>query len=301
MYKNLLYKICILIPLMLGSFAIAQTPGGITGTNIEYWLRADQVSATLPADGANVTTWQDLSTNGRNFSNTESNPFFPKFVKSAMNYHSSVDFYFLSTEEGGPSDANNRRRKLIVNNNSLVPASNKSYFVIWISKLDQGNSASEATIFGLNSAGSGSGTTDGNQYGWNGEYGRLWHRTQGTAYTHNSTTERSYGIGVAVLPNNSSTAQQQYLNALASGTSMPARTLGTGTNPSVIGTSATDTGYERYFFGEVMEIIVLSKDGAGNTLTYDELKKINSHLAIKYGITLNVAQTDYLLSNGTSV
>src|SRR5690606_19235945 len=98
----------------------AQTPGGVTGTTIEYWLRADEVSATLPMDGNNVTTWQDLSGNGRNFSNTLPSPFYPKFVKSAMNYHSAVDFYFLDSDEGGPSDADNRRRKLLSNSNFTV-------------------------------------------------------------------------------------------------------------------------------------------------------------------------------------
>ncbi|MBB6369046.1 hypothetical protein [Chryseobacterium shigense] len=282
------------------SMIYAQTPGGVAGTTIEYWLSADQVQASLPADGSDITAWQDLSGNGRNFSNGEANPFFPKFNKSAMNFHSAVDFYFQDSDDGGPSDANNRRRKLIANANSLVPNTGRSYFVIWISKLDQGNSASEATVFGLNGDTS-SGTTNGNQYGWNGSNGRLWHRTRATAYTHNSTAERNYGIGIAVLPNNSGTAQQQYLNALASSTSMPGRTLGTGTFPSVIGTSATDTGSDRYFFGEVMEIIVMSKTGTGNTLTADELKKINTHLAVKYGITLNASQTDYILSDGTSI
>lgn len=302
--KKMTNKILILLLSITGIALVsatklrAQTPGGVTGMQIEYWLRADQVQATLPADGADITTWQDLSGNSRNFSNTESNPFFPKFTKSAMNFHSAVDFYFLDEEEGGPTTANNRRRKLM-SDNTFLPDVNRSYFVIWISRLDQENSATNAAVFGMNS-GSATGNTNGNQYGWTNA-GRLWHRTRGTAYIHNSTTERDYGIGIAVLPNNASTAQQQLLNALASTTTMSGRTLGTNASQSVIGATSTGTTAYNYFFGEVMEIIVLSKSGTGNTLTADEIKKINTHLAVKYGISLNATQTDYILSDGTSI
>lgn len=304
MNKTTTNKIWVILLLIIGITLIsgvklqAQTPGGITGTQIEYWLSADQVQAILPTDGDDITTWQDLSGNGRDFSNTESNPFFPKFIKSAMNFHSAVDFYFLDSDEGGPSTANNRRRKLL-SNNTFSPDASKSYFVIWISRLDKENSASIATVFGMN-AGSTSGNTRGNQYGWTNA-GRLWHRTRGTAYIHNSTTERDFGIGIAILPNSSSTAQQQLLNALASTTTMNGRTLGVDDSKSVIGTTATDTGSENNFFGEVMEIIVLSKNGTDNVLTSDEIKKINTHLAVKYGICLNVAQTDYIFSDGTTI
>lgn len=301
MYKILrTFYTCIMVAasILWPANALSQTPGGIQGISVDYWLRADEVSAVLPDDGEDVTIWEDRSSNARNFSNTEANPFYPRFIKSAMNYHSAVDFYLSNPAEGGPSIANNRRRKL-VSDAEFVPDPARSYFVIWISRLDNENSAASASVFGLNS-GSGSGNTNGNQYGWTNA-GRLWHRTRGTAYTHNTLTERNYGIGVAVLPNNTTTPQQQYLNALASTSTMGGRTLGTNSEKSVIGTTATETGSQNYFFGEVMEVIVMSKDGTGKTLTVDELKKIHSHLAIKYGITLNNAQAEYILSDGTAV
>lgn len=301
MYKILrkLYNLTAVAALILLPLnAVSQTPRGIGGVTVEYWLRADEVATVLPADESDVTTWQDKSPNGRNFSNTETNPFYPRFIKSAMNYHSAVDFYLSNPAEGGPSIANNRRRKLL-SETTFTPDAGRSYFVIWISRLDSENSSSSASVFGLNS-GSGSGNTNGNQYGWTNA-GRLWHRTRGAAYIHNNSTERNYGIGVSVLPNNGTTSQQQYLNALASTTTMGGRTLGVNSGQSVLGTTATAAASTNYFFGEVMEVIVLSKDGTGNTLTTDELKKINSTLAIKYGITLNTAQTEYILSDGTEV
>lgn len=295
-YKILFIKISLMTILFFNGITFGQQlPGGISGANIEYWLKADEVSASLPADDADVTFWQDLSGNSRNFSNTESTPFFPKFKKSAMNYHSAVDFYFLDPDEGGPTLANNRRRKLQTTSNFAVDA-NRSYFVIYISRLDDENSNTYASVFSMNRS---SATTSANQnsYGWRSA-GNLWNATRGTNYTHTSV-ERTYGIGIAVLPNIATTDQQQYINSLPS--SFNGRTLETTAQPSILGNSNVGTGTNNYFFGEVMEVIVLSKPGTGNTLSSDELKRINSHLAIKYGITLNAVQTEYLLSDGSIV
>mgnify|MGYP000946995606 CR=1 FL=1 len=104
----------------------AQTPGGVIGVQIEYWLRADEVQATLPIDGADITTWQDLSGNARDFhSPTIYNP---KFNKLSMNFHSSVDFYYLDSDDGGPSTSHNRERKLQTTTD-FAPDGSKSYFV----------------------------------------------------------------------------------------------------------------------------------------------------------------------------
>ncbi|MDR3058511.1 MAG: cohesin domain-containing protein [Prevotella sp.] len=305
--KKITNKILIILLSIAGAVPIpinklwAQTPGGITGIQTEYWLRADQVQTILPADGADVITWQDLSGNGRDFSSPTS--YNPKFNKSSMNFHSAVDFYFLDSSEGGPTDAQNRQRKLQTTTNFAADVS-KSYFVIWVSKLDKDNTGSYATVFSLNRSSS-SGTTNESAYGWRGgtgtNGGRLYHATRGTQYTHSSTTERDFGIGIAVLPNVTGTAQQEYINALASTTTMNGRVLNTTAQPSIIGGANVGTGTTDYFFGEVMEIIVLSKNGTGNTLTTDELKKINTHLAIKYGVCLDATQTDYIFSDGTSI
>lgn len=278
----------------------AQTPGGITGVQIEYWLRADQVQATLPIDGADITTWQDLSGNARDFhSPTIYNP---KFNKSSMNFHSSVDFYYLDSDDGGPSTSHNRERKLQTTTD-FAPDGSKSYFVIWISKLDKDNTGSYAAVFGLNRSSS-SGTGNETTFGWRGgtgsNGGKLYHATSGTHYTH-STTERDFGIGIAVLPNVSGVAQHEYINALASTTTMSGRALDHTAHPSIIGGANVGSGTTDYFFGEVMEIIVLSKNGTGHILTDDELRKINTHFSVKYGVSLNAEQTSYILSDGTNI
>lgn len=281
----------------IGFASYEKLPGGINAAdyNIEYWLEANEVQASLPLNGNDVQFWLDKSTNGRHFSNPLENPFYPRFKKTAMNFHSAVEFY-TDTVPTSANDYMNRRRKLLSDDKFQVDA-NKSYFVIWISRLEKDISDSDAAVFGLNTYYTNG--DYGNQYGWTNN-GRLWHKTYYN-YEHSSTTERDYGIGIAVLPNNGSIRQEQYLNALASSTSMSARQLRTDLTASVIGTSNITTGYDDYFFGDVMEIMVISRDGTGNTLAADELKKINTHLAVKYGITLNAAQKDYILSDGTII
>ncbi|MDM1346828.1 hypothetical protein [Myroides marinus] len=273
-----------------------QTPGGISGVTVEYWLDASRLMPTLPKDGADVTNWYDLSGNTRHFISPSA--FRPRFVKSAMNYHSAVDFYYLDEEDGGVA-ADNKKRRLESVGNFTADAS-RSYYVIWISRLDTENSEANAAVFSLNSTSS-SGNTNGNQYGWS-KNGALWQRTRGTAYEFtNSNETRSYGIGIAVLPNTTSDNQSQYLNSVSSTTKMTGRILGTGAGKSIIG--ATNTGDTPYnsFMGEVMEVVVLSKP-LGQTISTEDLKKINTYYSLKYGISLNSnGQVNYVLSDGTVV
>lgn len=298
-------KIYLILILFLCFIVKAQvTPGGITNVQMEYWLKANQLMPTLPQDGADVVQWNDLSGNSRNFVNLEANPFYPKFLTSSMNFHPSVDFYFLDADDGGPTDANNRRRKLMTSS-SFAPDPNRSYFVIWVSELDGDYtlSASDATVFGLN-AGSATGNTRGNQFGWRttSSTARLWHRTSNTDYLQNPIPTNPYGIAMTILPNNTSVPQQVYLNALQSTTTMAGRALGVDSSQSVLGVSSTGTTAYNYFFGEIMEVIVMSRSGSGNTLSNDELKKINTYLGVKYGITLDRnSQPDYMLSDGTVI
>lgn len=281
-----------------------QTPGGITNVQMEYWLKANQLLPVLPQDGEDVVQWNDLSGNSRNFFNTEVNPFYPKFLKSSMNYHPSVDFYFLDAEDGGPSDVNNRRRKLMTTS-AFAPDATRSYFVIWVSELngDYSLSAADATVFALNSA-TASGNTRGNLYGWRttSTSARLWHQSIGNDYIRDPIPTYPYGIGVSVLPNSASVPQQIFLNAQESTNSLAGRVLGRDSRQSVLGVSSTGTAAYNYFFGEIMEVIVMSRDGAGNTLSNDELKRINTYLGVKYGITLDKnSQPDYVLSDGTVI
>lgn len=287
-----------LIFFLFSSLIMAQTPGGVQDITIEYWLKADEVTNTVIQDGDAVSTWIDRSGNARNFTNTTGQK--PRFIKSAMNFHSAVEFY----QDEAASATDNQRRKLESLTNFQVDQ-NKSYFVIWVSRLnndDYTGSSNNATVFNLASTG-------GDSYGWTAGTGsnanNLLHTTRGTAYRY-SYSSNGYGIGIAMIPNKTGSGalrQEQILNGLASTTSMTARTMYTAAQKSVIGNSRDGIATNDSYYGEIMEIIVLSKPSgaSGTVLSNLDLKKINTHLSIKYGMALNASQADYILSDGTVI
>lgn len=298
--KLLLYILYICIPF---AYISAQTPGGInTGSvSVEYWLRADELQPVLPNNGDDVTEWRDLSGNA-NRSFYSPTIYHPRFKKAAMNFHSAVNFYNLVDAEEAVTAANSRSRKL-VSNSSFSPNNTRSYFAIIVSALDPNDASStNATVFSLNRNNATSDAAN-TSFGWRNN-GTSWFALSASDRLHN-VLERQYGIGVYSIPNTTSTTTrpQIHINGLINSTNLGAGVINTGSFPSIIGNANFGTngnGVDDYFFGDVLEIIILSKSGTGTYLTSDELSKIHSALAIKYGITLN-SQTNYVLSNGTSI
>ncbi|MDM1046557.1 hypothetical protein HX004_17200 [Myroides sp. 1354] len=293
-------KLYILLILLSSMLVKGQTPGGVQGVTIEYWLSADEVLLNNSVgDGASISNWMDKSIHARHFYN--STGFTPRYIKSAMNYHAAVEFY--NDEETAETDS--RRRKLeSIGTYQVDP--NRSYYVIWISRLENDSfsgSLKYAPVFTVNSASS------GDNYGWIAGTGndaqKLWHETRGSSYTH-SHLGKAYGIGIAVMPNKTGTgalAQSQYLNGLASTTTMAARTMASTATKSIIGGTDPGSSNTYYYYGEVMEVMVLSRP-AGSTgvgLSADELRKINTHFAIKYGVSLDPSTPNYILSDGTLI
>lgn len=276
--------------------ANAQTPGGLDNVEVEYWLSADQMGDLDLSDSQDVLFWKDYSGKNRDFENT--NGFSPRYLKSFMNYHNAVDFYF--DQSLSPSD-NSRRKLTSVNKFSLD--SGKAYYVIYVSRLENSNytsSSNKAAVFSL------FGGTSAN-LGWNAGTGsnakKLWHQTRSTDYINSNLTQQ-YGIGIVEIPNVAQgVSQKQILNALPSTTTMAAKQISITTIDalSIIGGSNANGTYgTNNFSGQIMEIIVLSRS-AGNVLDQGELNKINSALALKYGISLSEQQNQYILSDGAVV
>ncbi|MHC5354493.1 hypothetical protein ACYSNX_09975 [Myroides sp. LJL115] len=277
--------------------AYAQTPGGIGNVEIEYWLSADQMGNLDFNDGQDVLFWKDYSGKNRDFENT--NGLSPRYLMSFMNYHNAVDFYYDQSLEN--VSHNNRRKLTSVNNFSLDTG--KAYYVIYVSRLENNNYTSGSNITSVFSLLGGSNANFGWIAGTGGNGKKLWHQTRSTAYINSNLTEQ-YGIGIVQIPNTSSgQAQQQILNALPSSTSMAPRQISTSSVNalSIIGASnAGGSSDSNNFYGQIMEIIVLSR-AAGSVLNTQELEKINSALALKYGIPLSEQQNQYVLSDGTVV
>ncbi|MDH6309874.1 hypothetical protein M2451_002245 [Dysgonomonas sp. PFB1-18] len=282
------FVILVLVSLF-GLNLTAQTPGG-TGLTVELWLQSDKVQNTIPADGSDITQWLDRSTNGINFKQNAAQ-LVPRIKYAGMNYHPSLEFY-TDVEEGSASTAE-RTRKLIAEA-AMQISNTKSYYTFWVSVLEPGQSYSSATVFNY-------GGSTGDNDGWRNATANknIWmENSSGGSYYHTTGIDKLYGIGTSIRPNDYLAANPVvlYHNGKAGTVATGRGRLSQGSNYPIIGNG--NTSYNNYFFGEVLEIVVLSAT-AGTYISAAELKKVHSYLAIKYGITLE--GQDLVASDGTTV
>lgn len=273
----------------IGFATYAANPGG-TSLDTELWLAADKVEAAVPVDGSSIKYWNDISPNGRNFTQNGTNPV-PVISYAGMNYQPAIEF---STDL-----ATNTK---LVSKEVFPLSTSNAYYTFWVSEVDNESSAAQATVFayGENT------TTSTNDVGWVGGTGAtgglLRHATRGTDYNFAGKTFPKYGIGAAIVTNNVSVPEEQYFNGFKRTPNIGSRLMYTGTyTPSRAVMGNTGLLAADYFRGKIQEVIVL-KAPAGTVIGDTDLKKINSYLAIKHGITLDItAHPDYLRSDGTVV
>ncbi|GEM_PF-1187970 len=294
MKKNIQYTYQVILAMfmvMMMNIAQAQTPGG-TSLTVELWLKADQLQATNPADGANVTSWLDRSGSSRNFEVGDAS-YPPTFKKVSMNFNPSVDLTYEEKDSDDPdhnppSKFNQSKKKLQSLANFPV-SSDKSYYIFTVSTVDGAESDGNAVTFSLNAR--------DNWFGWRGaDQPFLRYQVDGTT-TSFSNQSINYAIASFILPNGT-TGNNAYHNGLLGGTSS-AKTLDTGNGKAVIGNSNDGSGTSSNFFGEVMEVIVLSST-VGQLIDLDQLRKVHTYLALKYGISMN-NNADYLGGNNANV
>ena len=253
-------------------------PGG-TSLNVELWLKADALGATIAADST-VAGWNDQSGLARNFSTVSGAPA-PKITKSAMNYNPALVF----------SVANQK----LISATDFVPLTTKSYYVFTVSTQEK---ETEGTVFRLNGSGA-----VGNYYGWSAtEKARFERASQ--VYTHTNTSDKPYGISSVITTNTSGPAQGFYQNGTPYTTGFTNGVLtATAGSRMVVGNQLQSTTSQLGHIGEIQEIIVLSGT-SGALIPAAELRKVQSYLAVKYGLTLDpatTAQPDYTNSNSTNV
>lgn len=269
--------------------ANAQTPGG-TSLEVELWLQANKVQSAVPADGSNISLWQDQSSKGINFVQNGTN-LVPRIKYGGMNYQPSVEFY-TDVESGNASSAE-RARKL-VGASTMAISTSKSYYSFFVSSMDETQSSAYATVFNYG------GDTDNND-GWRNSTDNkaIWMESvSGGSNIHSTGVQKTYGIGAVVRPNTTGSTNlvRLYHNGKINTNTMSRGVLTNGSNTPYIGKSNSST--ENYFFGEIHEIIVLSAPTNGTYISDVDLNRIHSYLAIKYGIYLE--GQDYYKSDGTT-
>lgn len=249
----------------------AQSPGGVS-SGLECWLKGDAGTSTTTT-AANISAWNDQSGNGRHHAQATTN-FQPTYAGAGssylMNFNPAVRF-------DGVND------RLFVN--GYINATTHSVHLFVVSRINAGSTTAWQTTYSvLNSA-----------------VNAIWHnRTPGNYLggnrLANAKTDILYGLTAHILPK-----QTVQSRIIWNGTQR------SSSNYNYTSTSATYTvgsdvnNGEDPLNGDIQEVIVYS--GATNAdFNAQDLIKIQSYLAVKYGISLDPAgQADYVSSQSSTI
>ncbi|MCY1660195.1 beta strand repeat-containing protein [Chryseobacterium sp. SL1] len=260
--KNLI-KTTLLV--FFSSAMYAQTAPGGVAPGLQLWMRSDK-----GVTGSPVTAWKDQSSNGLNTSVTGS----PTVTANGLNFNPTINFtssnYFTiaSNTKHDPSVNGITTFGVAYSSNSypiLTKTDNSSWDNGWVLVDNYGSSSTQYGFVWGNSSGDGSGNT------------ALQNKIVGQANIAtgfwNTTTKSNISVnGVTPTSFNGST------------TSSIGNTLGIGQSP----------GYQ--YTGVIPEVIIYNVDiGPANRA------KVESYLAIKYGVTLNAGGTSYVNSDGGTI
>jgi len=261
-----------LFPLLLNA-----TPGAVAEP--ELWLN----SSNAGANGTAVATWSDLSGNGRDaIQNVGSKQ--PTVQENRANFNPVVHF----TKDSGTF--------LDVENDVALNGKNLSVFIV--TKFDGSNT--HASAWTTREDTTGDHDTFGhilyvynNKYEyWNGDGNSGW-QTHATGVTVSSNYE--IATTVSKRASNSSIDKYFYIQGKKKLGKTSIAFAENSTKPFRIGGGATEDTNGRYFWnGDIAEVIVYAK-----RVSLDERKRVETYLALKYGITL-IQDKVYKDSGGTN-
>ncbi|MDF2188565.1 BNR-repeat neuraminidase N-terminal domain-containing protein [Paraflavitalea sp. CAU 1676] len=252
------------------------SPGGITGA--AFWVKANAGTGTS-TDNTKVSTWDDQSGNARHATNTDNDnrPTYYNRASKNLNYNPVVDF-----DEAG-QDASNADF-MDINTSGILSTSNNPYEVYAVI-IPGGNNASAPGKFLF--AGE-AGMNKFNSFDIRGS----------------RSINDSWNMNDLIIANTWSTdsvAQFTFdYNYNKRETFKAGTTIGSLSGSGRTTASASNAlGYQRtagieFYDGAIAEIITYANASHGTTTR----EKVESYLAIKYGVTLS---HDYRASNNTVV
>jgi CSLREA domain-containing protein len=242
------------------------SPGGVSAGLLQ-WLRAD-VGTTI---ATGVSLWTDQSSAGRNATQgTGANQ--PLFSSNAINFNPALSFngtsQFMQFSDVGMVSGANTRSTYAVAITDIADGTHRY--------LTQYGTAANGQSYALLNSGNEARTA-----GWAAN-----HTVPGSVWATTNIPRMIYGDYTGTLARGSLNG-----NAISS----TAFTWNTTLNTT--GYIGTRTGIMEYWNGRIAEVIQYN-----SILSVADINKVNSYLAIKYGVTLDqtVAQ-NYTASDGTTV
>ena len=257
--------------------ALVPTPGGVTNPNYTWaaWLTPENYSS-----GA----WINLITSAEAVGNFYAPQNAPVLVNSGYNFHPAVNFPYSG------SNANAIYRLFSTNGYTINASDNVT--TIFVLKRSTDNNSYDHLIGFSNSY-------TNSSIAWYSQGTTISESWGGSRYGFGDFTEGIISIDNA---NNASNGFYIYKNGVYStvtATATSSRQAFTNQKVAIAsGDNSTNNGYYGYE-GTIQEIIILKGSDANNHVNPDDMQKIHSYLAIKYGITLGAG--DYVNSDGTPV
>ena len=281
----------------IGTSFVTCGPGGVN-TNLALWLRADEevysdAGSTLANDNNDVLQWNDQSSPASNGSEIDlggSGPVEPTYQTNELNFNPIVRF----------SDPNSNNSSYIETSTNSVTG-NFSLISVFATGQNQGTSGNFTNSPALISTAVNSSTSD---YAMGMFNGTIWVNAS-TSAGFNAQTAGTYNnnffhIATATRVQ-SSGAINLFVDSQSAATGTGSTTALNGGSTFSIG-NHSDPNVSAQFAGDIAETIVFS-----TALTSDERNRVESYLALKYGLTRNgtddgstgsVDERDYRAADG---
>ncbi|MDF2454904.1 MAG: hypothetical protein K0R51_897 [Cytophagaceae bacterium] len=282
---------------------LVTAPGGVS-SGLQIWLRASSLTSTQ-TNNAQLNAWYNAGSSNFDFNRIAgSNAGWPRFRTNTVNFNHSIEF--------GSSGA-------MISQNSAVnmrPTTNSSTSLV-VFKTTQ--NTSNTNFWSCPNFVTTETYYTGRDYGFGLSNGRLGLKIKEgetwDAYSTNNCNDNVPHLAMAMRTRNAGLTTPSTVTIQLDGvTDATATSVGdsyaldasnTTLTPAYKGTGIggmTVTGFDVYssmqYTGQMSEVIVFN-----NTLTTANLNKVNTYLAIKYGITLgnNAYPVAYTNSLGASI
>ncbi len=274
--KKVIFTLVLTTPLIF----FGQNPGGVNNSNanLQLWLKAD-VGISLSVD--KVTQWNDQSGNNRHHSQT-ADARRPLYVNSGVNalynFNPTVDF----------KRANTNRMETPSFHSSLT----NSVYLFVVSRLNTESGYGGATWH----------TT----YSFNGDcihshwFGINTRMRLTCAEDAGATLNQTFALNAYILPNGTTTSVPSP-RVIWNGTptDVTKRSYTMANNTYTIGCDRNNTDYMN---GDIAEVIIYTGSAGNADINISDLQKIQSYLALKYGITLDTSfQPNYIDASGNNI
>ncbi len=267
----------------LGTARTACGPAGVS-SGLQLWLQANSGTNTT-VDAADVTSWSDQSGNSNNVSevNQGGTPEEPTYQSVAVNFNPAVRF----TDPGTTSNS-------YLETSSNLVSGDMTLISVFSTSQTEGTTEfwSSPALIGGESSGT------GNDYALGLSGGRVHAKiAAGDGLGTRSPASPTYSDGIAHIA--AATRVQAASGALE--LYVDAENVASGTSDNVSLSDPTEIGIGNHadpvtsaqFAGDIPEVIAYN-----SVLSADDRTRIETYLAIKYGITRSVADGDDLSTGG---